>query len=145
MAFSKAFSKSIGHHFTPGTIRITALSGVAATEIGGDTTHREFSLMSKNDFASLTDIQNFQDTRLCIVDEISFMDYDRELTNLSLRLQQYTQTNDITFGNVAIVFLGDFCQLEPVGGNRQILHSVGCWEQLIIAFRRFATARIRAK
>jgi hypothetical protein len=130
--YSKAFSKHIGHQFTEQTIRITALTGVAATEIGGDTTHREFSLNSQNDFATLTDIQNFQDTRVCIIDEVSFMDYDHALTQTSLRLQQFTQRNDITFGNMAIAFLGDFCQLEPIGGNSIYKHENGIfWEQAL--------------
>jgi hypothetical protein len=46
-AYCKAFSANIGHHFTIQTIRLTALTGTAAVEIGGETTTREFGLKRK--------------------------------------------------------------------------------------------------
>ena len=93
------------------------MTGTAATEIGGDTTAREFSLNKSKESADIEDLQAFQDTRLCIVDEISFAEYHRILQKLSSNLKAYTETPECQYGKVAMVFLGDFCQLEPIGGD----------------------------
>jgi hypothetical protein len=113
----RQFIQKIGHQFTRTTIRVTALTGAAATEIGGETTAREFSLMSDRDYATAQDISDFTDTRMNVVDEISFAGYDSVLRKLSARLQSFTQCRDYPFGSIPIVFLGDFCQLEPIGGD----------------------------
>jgi hypothetical protein len=44
MAYCNAFSNGIGHVCDATTIRLTVLTGVAASEIVGDTTSREFGL-----------------------------------------------------------------------------------------------------
>ena len=103
-----------------------------ATEIGGDTAHRIFGLNNRNDSAPLNKIDLFRDTRINIVDEISFADYDRDLTKLSHNLQAYTECREHQFGKCAIVFLGDFCQLPPVGDNCIYHHPHGIyWEQAL--------------
>lgn len=65
----------------------------------------------------MSDLENFKDTRLNIVDEISFAAYLMDLCKLSRMLQNFTQSKDRPFGNIPIVFLGDFHQLEPVGDD----------------------------
>ena len=47
IAYCKQFSNNIGHNFTKYTIRITALTGSAACEIGGNTTASEYLLCAK--------------------------------------------------------------------------------------------------
>ena len=132
LGYCKLYSSSIGHHFTSSTIRVTALTGAAATEIGGETTAREFQLRSKKDCASLDDLASFTDTRMCVVDEVSFADYDNDLTVLSGNLQRFTECTEHQFGSVALVFLGDFCQLETIGGNCIYKHENGIfWEQAL--------------
>ncbi len=54
---------------------------------------------------------------MVIVDEVSFLDYDRDLSRLSEYLQMYTQEQSFPFGTAPIVFLGDFRQLFPVNGT----------------------------
>lgn len=128
--YCKGFSRRIGHYFTENTIHVSALTGAAATEIGGDTTAREFSLRSKKESATMEDLGRFQDTRLCIVDEVSFADYDNDLGKLSMNLQNFTENREWQYGNTSVVFLGDFCQLEPVGENSIYKHPNGLyWEQ----------------
>ena len=132
LVYCKLYSQHLGHHFTSSTIRVSALTGAAATEIGGETTAREFQLRSKKTSADMDDLRAFSDTRLCVVDEISFADYDKDLAVLSSNLQMFTECHEHQFGNVAIVFLGDFCQLESIGGNCIYKQENGIyWEQAL--------------
>ncbi len=108
VAYAKSFSQHVSYTFHCGSICKTAYTGAAATEIGGDTTCREFQLMSKKAFASPRDLENYADLRMVIVDEVSFLDYDRDLSRLSEYLQMYTQEQSFPFGAAPIVFLGDF-------------------------------------
>jgi AAA domain len=132
MSYSRAFSRNIGYTFHAGSIRLTALTGTAATEIKGETTAREFHLMKKNYSASPEDIEDFKDTRLCVVDEISFADHDLVLSKMNENLRMLTQCFTRTYGEVPIVFLGDFCQLESIGNNTIFSHDRSVyWEQAL--------------
>jgi hypothetical protein len=115
LAYCKAFSKNIGHHFTRETIRLSAMTGSAGVEIGGDTTARVFGLNCKT--VTIGEIERFKDTRLNIVDEASFASHET-LEVLSEKLQAYTECNAQIYGNIAMVFIGDFCQLPTIGGKR---------------------------
>lgn len=53
---------------------------------------------------------------MVVVDEVSFLDHDRDLRKLSDRLQSFTQDREHKFGRYPIIFLGDFRQLCPVNG-----------------------------
>lgn len=131
MSYCRQYSNNMNHEFTRHTIRLTALTGAAATEIGGETTAREFDLtLSRPQLKEK--LGSFYDTRLVIVDEVSFADYDQVLSKLSLHLQQFTQCHDYLYGSVAMCFLGDFRQLEPIGGNSAYKHEEGMyWEQAL--------------
>ena len=129
-AYARTFSKGINHHYTRHTIQITVLTGAAATEIGGETTAREFGLLDRS-FNAMNYIPKFEDTRLCIVDEISFMTY-KNLQTLSEHLQEITECRERQFGKHPIVFLGDFCQLECIRGEPIYLHENSIfWEQAL--------------
>ena len=104
------------------SIRITSLTGSSATEIGGETAAREFGLRKRSDKVSADEINAFKDTRLCIVDEISFADFKCDLVKLSHMLQSLTECRTHIYGKIPIVFLGDFCQLEPVRGDAIYKH-----------------------
>ena len=127
LAYCKAFSKNIGHHFTQETIRISAMTGAAAVEIGGDTTAREFGLNCGS--VTVGDIDRFSDTRLNVVDEVSFANVE-QLQTLSEKMQAYTECYQQIYGNIAIVFIGDFCQLPSIGGTRIYMNPPSIyWEQ----------------
>ena len=132
LSYCKLYSQTLGHHFTLATIHVSALTGAAATEIGGETTAREFQLRSNKNAADINDLRAFSDTRMCIIDEMSFADYDKDLAVLSSNLQMFTECHEHQFGNVPIAFLGDFCQLESIGGNCIFKQENGiCWEQAL--------------
>ena len=60
-----------------------------------------------------------------IIDEISFADYDLVLGKVSANLQAFTECCEFQYGKHAICFLGDFCQLETIGGNCIYKHHNG--------------------
>lgn len=103
-----------GFKFTPQTIVVSALSGVAATNLLGDTIHRSAYLCQKCRITP-EQVQRWCGvTRLVIVDEISFASRALILklhTNLSILMQN----RESPYGGANIVFLGDFRQLHPVG------------------------------
>ena len=129
LAYCKAFSKNIGHHFTRDTIRMSAMTGAAGVEIGGDTTAREFGLNCKR--VTFEDIERFKDTRLNIVDEVSFAGQEH-LQLLSEKMQAYTECSEQIYGNIAMVFIGDFCQLPTIGNTKIYLNGPSIfWEQAL--------------
>ena len=134
VAYAKQFSQNIGHQFTDRTILLTALTGAAATEIGGSTTAAVYGYMKKTSNASTENINFFMDTRLNIIDEISFAAYYSVLGRISANLRNYTQDHDHdhTFGSIDMCFLGDFCQLEPIGSDPIYKHRKGrYWEEAL--------------
>lgn len=116
MDYARAYCRSLGHMFDDGTIRLTALTGSAATEIRGATLHSTVKLGPRSRITD-DDIEEWLNTRLLVIDEISFAGYDTVMAKLSPRLQSLTQCNDFLYGKVAIVFIGDFFQLEPTQGK----------------------------
>ena len=84
IAYSKQFSQNIGHDFTDRTIMLTAITGAAATEIGGRTTASVTHYMRKKDYATSEDINFFHDTRLSVINEISFASYNKTLSTIRI-------------------------------------------------------------
>jgi hypothetical protein len=132
IAYAKQFSQNIGHDFTDRTILLTAITGTAATEIGGCTSASAFVFMRRTEHDGLKDIQFFNDTRLSVIDEISFASYDEVLGGTSKNLQTFTQCQRHIYGKHGICFLGDFCQLDPVGKEPIYKRRHGIyWEQAL--------------
>jgi cAMP phosphodiesterase len=132
VSYAKQFSQNIGHDFTNRTILLTAITGAAATEIGGRTSASVFKYMRRTDHASFKDIKFFQDTRLSVIDEISFAAYHSVLVKISDNLKEFTECQKYIYGKHAICFLGDFCQLEAIGGDCIYKNRNGIyWEQAL--------------
>ena len=104
------------YEFTPKTIRKASFTGSSACDIDGDTAHREFNLMKDRDFATVEQIADFGNTRMNVIDEISFAN-EELLIRLSKHLRNYTECQEWIYGSIPVVFLGDFRQLEPIGGT----------------------------
>ena len=122
-AYARSYCTSLGHRFTARTIVITAMSGVAATLLHGETTHGAVGLNR----GSVTNDEKdaWGDARLLIVDEISFaagVDFD----------QMYRKTQELMcerfrpYGGLNIVFAGDYSQLEPC--KKETVYSGEPWE-----------------
>jgi len=110
IAYAQEHCDLLGHPFTSRTIVVTAMSGVAVTLLHGETTHSALALMRKikND-----EIEEWEDTRLAIIDKISFAsqgDFEIMCKNLQkLKKQRYKLC-----GGIDMAFLGDCSQLVPV-------------------------------
>jgi hypothetical protein len=113
MLYATEYCSLLGHQFTKRTITVTAVSGVAATFIGGETTHGSLGLNRKERHGVPSEVKDaWADTRLLIIDEVSFAgndlleNIDQRTRNLMNRWEPYGGTN--------VVFAGDYFQLEPV-------------------------------
>ena len=132
VSYAKQFSQNIGHDFNDRTILRTAITGAAATEIGGRTSASVFGYMRRKDYATTEDVEFFKDTRLSVIDEISFAAYGSILGKISNNLKSFTECHEHIYGKHAICFLGDFCQLEAIGGDCIYRNRNGIyWEQAL--------------
>jgi len=109
-AYAMEFCDLLGHPFTLRTIVVTAMSGVAATLLHGETTHMSMGLNR----ASVTQdmIEAWSDTRMVIVDECSFASAE-QLTTLEEHARSLKRDHFRAYGGLNIVYAGDFSQLEP--------------------------------
>lgn len=122
-AYAHSYCDSIGHEFTNRTIIITAMSGVAATLLKGNTTHKVMGLNRGS--IPPTMIEEFRDARLLIVDEISFGDA-RDIEKLHSNCIQLLQNHYAEYGGLNIVFAGDYSQLKPVGQGKKPIYNDYC-------------------
>ena len=124
MLYCSEFCKNLNVEFTSSTIRITALTGVAATLIGGETIHSAAKLRATTtDFDEAFCI-DWKKTRLLIIDEISFSS-TFELIKLDQNLRRLRNKFGKKFGGTNIIFSGDFSQLEPVGEGNSLIYAEG--------------------
>ena len=102
-------------------VLLTAFTGTAASNIGGNTLTSAFNFGYGNKFTCISDRDRdqkrleFKDLVVVIIDEISFVKADM-LYMLSLKLQEL-KDNKKPFGGVAIFAFGDIFQLQPVAGR----------------------------
>jgi hypothetical protein len=114
LAYSKGFCKALNYIFDKRMIVVTALTGVAATLINGETLHGAAKFYNKT--VTTDHIQEWKSTRLVIVDEISFAT-SADLSTLNEKLNLLKESVHQKYGNLHMVFTGDFSQLEPVSGK----------------------------
>jgi hypothetical protein len=106
--YCKLFCGELGVEFTKKTIVVAALTGSAAVSINGETMHSSCGLYRK-----LDKDEEWENTILVVIDEISFIKRkDFEKLNKVLNAKCDVQQHQL-FGNLQIVFAGDFCQLRP--------------------------------
>jgi hypothetical protein len=105
VSYAKQYSQNISHEFNDWSILLTAVTGAAATEfggwtsasateIGGWTSASVFGYMRKTNYARTEDIDFFKDTRLSVIDEISFAAYQSTLTKISEILKSFTECRE---------------------------------------------------
>ena len=107
----KQFTENLDMTFGMRTIVVTAMSGVAATSIGGETLHSAVGLNKKNRLVE----GEWENARSLIIDEVSFMS-TKNVEKLDMNLRQLTGNHTKLYGGIHVVFCGDFCQLEPCKG-----------------------------
>ncbi len=92
----------------------TAYTGAAASVFGGVSISKT-AFVNQQKALSLNDKNEWQDVRILIVGEVSFMS-DKILEALDVKLKEI-KNRAKTFGGLSIIFAGDFCQLELVGST----------------------------
>jgi hypothetical protein len=103
--------------FTSRTIVVTAMTGVAATILMGETIHSAAYLNQKRPIEA-EQVELWQSTRLLIIDEISFASKE-DFVELHNKLRQLKQCLHLPYGGLHIIFAGDMRQLEPVGTGKK--------------------------
>jgi hypothetical protein len=81
----------------------------------GGVTISKAAFLNQQKALSLNDKNTWQDVRILIVDEVSFMS-DKNLNTLDVKLKEIGNRAK-PFGGFSIIFAGDFCQLEPFGST----------------------------
>jgi len=108
--FCFEFCRSVGNLWSDSTFLFTAYTGSAASLFGGVTIVKHAYIAKKGPLSE-ADRAAWEDVRILIIDEISFMK-DRELMLLDNRLKEMGDRSK-PFGGFSIIFAGDFRQLEP--------------------------------
>ena len=109
--FCFEFCYSVGNLWSDSSFLFTAYTGSAASLFGGVTIVKHAHLSSKQPLTD-DDIKEWEDVRILVIDEISFMK-DFELKRLDMRLRELRRDRAKPFGGLSIIFSGDFRQLEP--------------------------------
>lgn len=119
-------------------IALTATTGVAALQLGGETIHRFSGIGIETDMSSLPKITNkltamsysnkwweqerwdlLQSIETIVVDEVSML--RRDQFELIDRVFRIVRSVDEPFGGIQMVFVGDFLQLPPVVTEEELL------------------------
>ena len=118
----KAFHKFAAHvseflnwSYDDKTIKITAMTGSAASLLDDANTLHMTACLNKEKVTD-EDREKWIGTKMLFIDEVSFMT-SSNLDNLDGKLRSLTQKSDILFGDVSIIFVGDFHQMHPVKGT----------------------------
>ena len=131
------FCLAVGVMWSDATFLFTAYTGAAASLFGGVTISKA-AFLNKQIALTLEDKNEWQDVRILIVDEVSFMS-DKNILALDRKLKDIGDRNK-PFGGFSIIFAGDFRQLEPVGTTESDLifsssssnHWISCINVIII-------------
>jgi len=123
---AREFCDHMNHNFTSRTIVITAMTGVAATILMGDTLHSAVCLNQRSPLTA-AQVQVWKETRLLTIDEVSFASKE-DFAKLHRRLRTLKQQLQKRCGGLDIVFSGDMRQLEPVGTGKNPVYKDSCPE-----------------
>lgn len=105
-------------------VAVTAPTGISAVNINGQTIHSFAGIgLGKGDplkilskvMKSKTNLERWQQIKVLVIDEISMVDKDLfELLNI---IAMKTRENDMCFGGIQLIAVGDFMQLPPVSNK----------------------------
>ena len=120
-SLEKAFRRRGDDPSNPYILKL-AFTGSAAKLIDGQTIHSVFKFAYNNKIMSAPDKDrarmrnSLQNLKLIIIDEVSLVNADM-LYQIHFRLSRDIFQNNLPFGGVSLVVLGDLMQLRPVTGN----------------------------
>ena len=113
--FAQNISKYLEWPYDENTVKITALTGSAASLLHDANTLHMTACLNKRKLTEENQ-QKWVTTKMLFIDEVSFMTSDN-LSKLDSNLRHLTQKGNVLFGGVSIIFVGDFHQLNPVKGT----------------------------
>jgi hypothetical protein len=127
---SNLLQRFVGHLKTAGVkFELTAPTGIAAFNIGGETIHRRlglglaaddavklFQMISKNPRKYMKTWKFLTNTDILIIDEISMVHAD--FFNKLEYLFRKARKNEQPFGGLRLMVVGDFTQLGPISDRR---------------------------
>lgn len=122
----------------PGTVHVTASTGIAATHIGGTTLHSFAGLGIGNESLEVLVArakdnkgtrERWMEARVLVVDEVSMVgaDFFEKLDLVAKELRK----NQRPFGGIQLVFSGDFLQLPPVEKTHGHLFECASWKRAV--------------
>ena len=112
--FCHEFCVAVGVMWSDTTFLFTAYTGAAASLFDGVTISKA-TFLNKQKPLSLEDINEWQENKILVVDEVSFMN-DSILKTLDTNLKIIKDGNK-PFGGFSIIFSRDFRQRPPVGST----------------------------
>jgi hypothetical protein len=115
-SYAKYFCVNLGIGFNSRVVVVTAITGAAAVSIRGGTTSKALGLNKKTTNFSDHEIEDWNNTLLVIIDEVSFSNRN-EIEKADINLRALKENGNYKFGGVDVVFAGDFSQLTPVQGK----------------------------
>lgn len=128
---SKILVGALSQRYGSESVAITASTGVAACLLGGTTLHR-YAHLGSTDFSNDREVRTMvsravrrpevttriRQTRVLFVDEISMIDgYLLDAVDTTLRA---IRGNQLPFGGIQVLLVGDFLQLPPVWRDTQM-------------------------
>ena len=113
-SYSQKYHKLLGYESYNRGIILTAMTGVAATIIGGETVHSALHLKTNNINIGHDIIESWTNTKILIIDEISFAS-NKDMDDIYKKTCILKNKCYLPFGGMNIIFCGDLRQLEPVG------------------------------
>ena len=105
MQYAEEYSKYLHYRFTSRTIVVTALTGVAASILLGETTHSAVLLNQKKEIEA-EQVEVWAKTRLLVIDEISFAD-KHFFSKLDSNLRKLKRQPRKCYGGLNLVLAGD--------------------------------------
>lgn len=115
-------------------VAVTAPTGIAAINVGGSTVHSfagigigdvERAAMVMKALKKKEIVTKWRNLKVLIIDEISMLDI--ELFETLNDMAQKARKNDVPFGGIQLIVVGDFLQLPPVrsGAQFKVLNAPG--------------------
>jgi len=138
-SYTKSFCLNLGIGYTSRVVVVTAITGAAAVSFKGETTSKALGLNKKSTNFSNEDIEEWKNTLLVIIDEISFSNRS-EIEKADVNLRALKENDNYKFGGVDVVFAGDFTQLTPVQGKPIYLEKdFIIWDEWVHTFLELRT------
>ena len=113
--FAENISFLFNWNYDIDTIKISALTGAAACQLPNGKTLHSVAYLS-NTKLTREHRQSWKSTIILIIDEVSFLD-EHNLMKLDKHLKILKENNQLLYGGIQIIFVGDFFQMLPVRGS----------------------------